>query len=427
MKSSHKIFQLFKRYWPVLAIILIIITGFYIRNLDYRWPYLRNIDSYAYYRQMNDIVMNSGVLPEHDDLVLSPEGEGRWKGSLAGSLYMYIGAYSYMLFKIFIPGIELWQFLVWFPALLASLAAIPMYFIGKILYDRRAGVIAAFLVVFDISNFSRSLAGDPDSDAIVILFPLIVIALFLFVYKIATERSSTENEKPDRKSLNFILKNKKLIIYSVIIGMVIVIWSMIWVGFWYVVWIITGLVILTLLINFISKRNVSEWWKISKKLIFSFMIIIVVFAILGSYVWHRNVITGTLLGPFTFGEIKTEEGIQFPNVYVSVAELQSPGSAAEIINRITAMNFQQNPLLLFISPLFLLFYCMIYLSYSHFKKREHSDILILLFIWFVGPFLATIVATRFTILFSAPIAIGSGILLSKAWRMITGEDKNLYD
>jgi len=44
---------------------------------------------------------------------------------------------------------------------------------------------------------------------------------------------------------------------------------------------------------------------------------------------------------------------------------------------------------------------------------KHLDTLIILLIWFIGPFYATLTAVRFSILFSAPIAIGSAIILSK--------------
>ena len=55
------------------------------------------------------------------------------------------------------------------------------------------------------------------------------------------------------------------------------------------------------------------------------------------------------------------------------------------------------------------------------------DTVILLLIWFIGPLLATIVAVRFSILFSAPIAIGSAIFLSKMFRLASGEDQKFED
>ncbi len=63
-------------------------------------------------------------------------------------------------------------------------------------------------------------------------------------------------------------------------------------------------------------------------------------------------------------------------------------------------------------------YALIYLLYSYFKTKMHMDTVLLLIIWFVGPFLATILAVRFSILFSAPMAIGSGIILSKILNML---------
>ena len=82
---------------------------------------------------------------------------------------------------------QLWEFLIWFPAVLAALMAIPMYFIGKILYDRKAGILAAAFFVFDTAIISRTLGGDPDSDGIVLILPLIIIVLFLYTYKTAEE------------------------------------------------------------------------------------------------------------------------------------------------------------------------------------------------------------------------------------------------
>ena len=72
-------------------------------------------------------------------------------------------------------------------------------------------------------------------------------------------------------------------------------------------------------------------------------------------------------------------------------------------------------------------YTLIYLLYSYYKKRHHVDTVLLLLVWFLGPFTATIVAIRFSTLFSAPLAIGSAILLSKLVRMGTGEDKSWSD
>jgi asparagine N-glycosylation enzyme membrane subunit Stt3 len=128
------------------------------------------------------------------------------------------------------------------------------------------------------------------------------------------------------------------------------------------------------------------------------------------------------LGPFKFQQLKSEEGIEFPNVYVSVAELQG-GDIRGVIQRTSAINFESAPLLILVSPFFLMIYALIYLTYSFYRKRQHLDTLILLLVWFVGPFMATVVAIRFSTLFSAPIAIGSAIILAKIINMVANKEK----
>src|SRR3989344_2553812 len=100
------------KYGPFIAIVSIILLGIYVRTSDYRWPYLRNIDSYNFFRAMTDIVENNGALPSHDDLSWAPDGVDR---TILGDPYIYIGAYSYMATRTFIPMLQLWEFLIWFP------------------------------------------------------------------------------------------------------------------------------------------------------------------------------------------------------------------------------------------------------------------------------------------------------------------------
>jgi len=393
------------KYWTAIAIIIIISLGFYVRVADYPFPYLRNIDSYTSYRWMDEIVKNNGVLPRQDTLVLSPVGAER---ELQIYPYPYLGALSYMFIHNFIPNLELWQYLIYFPAFLAALATIPMYFIGKILYDKKAGVLAAFFIVFDISNMSRSLGGDPDTDAIVILFPLIIMALFLFTYKFINATKTI---------------NKKMLLYSVIIGIALGLWAHTWAGYWYVTQIITGFLVLKIMIDFIITRKIRQVWDNSKHILLSFVIFMLVLIIMVVPFFGWVKITSTVTGPLEFQSIKSEEGISFPNVYVSVAELQESGGFASIIQRTSAVG----GIAILVSPFFLMVYAILYLIYSFYKTQKHMDTIVLLLIWFIGPLLATMIAIRFSMLFSAPMAIGSGIILSKLLRMLTREDNKIEE
>ncbi len=381
--------SMLKKYWPAAIVLAIVVLGLYVRIFDYRFPYLRNIDSYAFTRQIEDVA-NNGYLPQHDDMSLAPAGQDR---PLGRDLYVYIMAYSFSFVKFFIPDYTLFQFLIWAPAFMAALMAIPMYYIGKTFYDRRAGILAAFFIVFDITILSRTLGGDPDNDTSVMLFPLIAIALFLLAYKYTNEKGFT----------------KKGILYTALAGIGLGAWGYIWSGFWFVIWLIAGFIIVKILMKLVKNRNITAI-KGLKRPIFLFAAMMTIFFVLTVPFLGSRVITETVQGPFSFGDIKSEENREFPNVYVSVAELQSGGGVREILQRTNTYLF-----------IFMIF-SLIYLAVSALMKREeHIDTFILLLIWFVGPLIATGIGIRFAVLFSAPIAIGSAIFISKIFRIIDGE------
>lgn len=381
-----------KNYWPLIAIALIVLLGVYVRTLDYRWPYLRNIDSYNFYSEMENIVQNNGKLSSTDPLKLAPDGSAR-----GGNIFVYLGAYSYMLYRLAFPAVQLWQFLIWWPALLASLMAVPMYYLGKTLYDRKAGVLSAFFIVFDAPVIQRTLGGDPDNDAIVLLMPLVLLTAFLIAYKHIQAHGF----------------NKKAALYCIITGIFFAAWIFSWGGFWYMAWLMTGFIILVAAAKLISYRSVRKAAGEMKKYFIGLLFIFASAFLIVTPQFGPVIIAATVAGPFQFSDIKAESG-EFPNVYVSVAELQAPAGAKEIIQR-------TGP------PFFIMIASLAYLLYSFARKRNHTDTIILLGIWFLGPFIATIVAVRFSILFSAPIAVGSAILFSKIIRLITGEDRKLED
>ncbi len=394
-----------EKLWPMLAIVLVVSLSVFVRIADYRWPYLRNIDSYAFYRQMEMIVEYGKILPE-DPFYFNPPNHVLQPEGFSFPWYQWLGAYSYMFSRLFSPGLQLWQYLIYFPAVLVSLAAVPMYYIGKLLYDRKAGVMAAFFVVFDLSNVSRSLGGDPDNDAAVILVPLLVFAFFLFAYG-----RISNSGRLDRKA----------ILYSVITGALLFVWHNTWAGYFYSIWLMAGLLAAKTVARIVHTRNAKTAWDHMKPYAFSFLIIIFSFFIIDYPIFGFSSITDAIIGPIFYQNIKSEEISVFPNVYVSVAELQASGGIREIITRVVPVG---GPAIL-ISPVFLTLFALIYLGYAYVKHKKYEDAFFVIMMWFMGPFIASLVAVRFTMLFAAPMALGAAIFLSKAWRMASGESKNI--
>ena len=398
----------FAKYWPVAALVFIVLFGIHARIDGYNFPYLRNIDSYAFMREMHMIVEN-GILQTTDPLFF----RSLYEETLIAPLdfnpfwvlrapYQYLGAYSFMLVRSFMPMLELWQYLIVFPPVLASLAAIPMYFIGREMYDRKAGIMAALLYIFDISNFQRSLGGDPDTDAMVMLMPALVMAFYLLMYK-----------RIELKGID-----KISVLFAALGGLSLALFQNVWAGYWYPVWIIAGFLAVKFAVSAVHLGSVRKMLNGASPQIVGFGLFFVAYLIVNFQFFGAGTVISTVYGPFDYSGLKNEEGRAFPNVYVSVAELQQPGDVVSIIKRVTGIDGPA----LWLSPFMLTLYALMGLVVlAATGHKRHLDGLIILFMWFVGPMLATLVAVRFTLLFSAPLSIGTAMLFSMAYGYVLGE------
>jgi len=420
--------QTIKKYWPVIVILAIISLSMYIRLFGYftpdggtRWPYLRNIDSYYFLRETEDIISNNGVLPVFDDLRFAPLTEGNM-GQRSATLYTYISAYSYSIVSSLAPQ-TVPAFMAWFASLLASLVAIPAYFIGKSLFDRKAGVLASIFMVLTTPFISRSLGGDPDSDAIVMLVAIASIAAFLFMHK--------------RMSKEKVLSTRNILL-AVCFATFLALFAYTWSGYWFTLWVVGSFIVLKIIADFALHRKHKEdrvrvVWKHTKQLVLLSLIGFVIFELLTVPYFGTGFATNFItapLGAIFGGGYKGEIG-QFPNVGVSIAEMQVGGDAKAVaINAAgldTAAGVSGLPLnlLTIVSPFLLTLACLAYLGYSYYKRREHLDTLLFMGVWFVGFLFASTVAVRFTIFLAPVYAICSAIMLAKLWRVATGEDRSL--
>ncbi|MEM4625158.1 MAG: STT3 domain-containing protein [Candidatus Pacearchaeota archaeon] len=402
--NVEPLYNFLKNRWVFIALIIIFSLSFYIRIFGFNYNYLRNIDSYWHYRYMKMIVDNNGKLPEYDILMEAPE----YRKIDTMHFYHYLGAYSYMLFKIFFPDVELWRFLVYFPAFLASLAVIPCYFIGKRLCDKKAGIFLSFLLVFNSAIISRSLGGDPDSDAIVLLLPLIILAFFF-------------------ESIHEIKENKikKGILYSILTGFFLAILAYTWVT-WHVFYFISGVVAIEFILELLHKNR-----KIANDFIISYIACIAIFFILTIPIIGIEFIGIILGGPFEALKLKAEEG-DFPNVYVSVAEMMEGGNVKNVgrtlgIYLVEGDSVISKGLGTIYTLLYFcaLFFSILYVSIIYIIKRKYLETLLFLLLWGGGFLFASIYAIRFSIFLALPLSLALSIFLSKIWEIALKSNKTL--
>lgn len=391
----------------IIALLIVFAISYQVRLAGFqnpdgtpRWPFLRNVDSYSYYADLEDMLGGTGSF------------------TIGSRMYQIITYFGYRLFV----GSEftaesLTHFMTWWPAFLISLAVIPAYFIGRYLYDRKAGVLSAFFVVMSPNIASRTLAGDPDSDVLVILMALISVALFAIALK-----------KYDISKI----VTKRNILYSVLAGLGVALFALTWPGYWFVFFIVVGTIVLKIIVHAtrsqLGKKSFAETKSFGK----AWLGFLVIFAV--SF-W---IITAPVMGAFSIadpfsqvgisadlfggGGIKSEAG-SFPNVYVSVAELQHGGQAGTVLNNAAGIQFGAGAtgidasILGIISPIVLTILTFIYLFYSYYRRHEHLDTILVMGLWLAGMLYSAITAVRFVIFLAPVLAITSSIILSKFWNV----------
>ncbi len=385
-----------KNYWAEIAVVGIFLLSIYVRLAGFHYPYLRNIDSYFFYRQI-EYIYEHGHLPVVDHLMLAPTGK---RVSHDTALYQYLGAYTFKAFKYMFPNLELWKFLIYFPVVISSLSAFFLYVAGKNLYDKKAGVLFSFLMVFNPQMMSRTLGGDPDSDCIVFFMTSLTLMAISFVIKYKYD-------------------TKKMIKYSILAGAAFALFAYSWVGYWYIYWIMIGYSILVLAFEYVKKaKKKSTTYGHAKKIGIAMVVLTLSFIIFTVPHFGVGIIKRTFASPFqaislfsSTGGLKGEGG-QFPNVYVSVAEMMSPGGITKIIST--------DPTLFFLT-----FIAIAYLLISYFKYGKHLDTLAILITWLSVTMYASMTAVRFMILLAMPISFGAAIVISKTIRLLVGEDHDI--
>lgn len=275
--------------------------------------YLIAIDPYFWWRHAKNIVDHgypgdkivNGV--QIDDHMYAPLGRVVPKDMF----HAYFEAYFYKFLRIFSPDIYLRQAAFYIPAILASLAVVPAFLIGRRFYGNFAGFIAAMITALHPSFISRTAAGFADTDAYNVLFPLIIVWLYI-------------------ESFN--AKDTKLrLMYSALASSIVGLFAFTWGGWWFVVWFIiaaTGIYILLASIRFIKKRQsfkeVYAAFTADKRMsgvviaLLAFMLFSSVFVIL---ITDYGTFSNFMVGLQGFSEIK-DVGISkvWPNVFTTVAE-----------------------------------------------------------------------------------------------------------
>jgi len=195
-----------ERYREIAILISIFLIGFAVRYLAHGPRIGPELDTWYHYRIVKYLL--AGGIPQFDPLAYYPTGrEVRITDPLG---LAYSVAYSYKIAKI--TGISLMDYMVAFPAIFTSLAAIPLYFLTKEIFEERTAFLTALLWQVIPATLTRTHAGFVDKESISSVYTF--LALFLFFKSV--------------KILN--TRNKKTFLLSILSGMFMALANWSWGG-----------------------------------------------------------------------------------------------------------------------------------------------------------------------------------------------------
>ncbi|MHA1745752.1 MAG: STT3 domain-containing protein [Promethearchaeota archaeon] len=116
----------------------------------------------------------------HDYKFWYPEGVDRF--DLRPGL-LFAAAFVYLLLTGLGIGVTYFQVAFYFPALMGGLTVLVIYFLGKEILDRRAGLLAAFFLAFSPGHMQRTVAGFFDNETVGVFAVLLTLLFFIKALK----------------------------------------------------------------------------------------------------------------------------------------------------------------------------------------------------------------------------------------------------
>jgi asparagine N-glycosylation enzyme membrane subunit Stt3 len=142
---------------------------------------------------------------------------------------------------------------VWSTAFWGALTIVPVYFLGKETFGRRAGLISAFLLAVMPSHVQRSVLSNADHDAFILFF---VVLTFYFLLKAVKSQEHIRWVDNWRSSASiraglraYFARSKTAMLYSLMAGTAFGCVIMAWVGFAYVAVLILAYLLIQVLLN----------------------------------------------------------------------------------------------------------------------------------------------------------------------------------
>ena len=256
--TNNKITSVYSNYRIAFLVAIFVLLAFVIRTV---LPFddiftshgikLSSIDAYYQVSIVDNWVHNFPSLTEFQPFLVFPDGQGY------GSIHFFNFLLALIIFIIGLgsPSPHLIDVMsVYYPAILAALTVIPVYFIGKTLINRWAGLLAAaFFAVMPGEYLGRSILGFTDQHVMETLLTALAGMFFIMAIKTAAERQLSFQHvlQRDWKTIT------RPIIYSLLAGLCLGLYLISWLGALLFVFIIAVYFVIRFVIDHLNGRQTS--------------------------------------------------------------------------------------------------------------------------------------------------------------------------
>ncbi len=248
------------RYSPKLItgiiLFLFVIIALYLRVVfpyhdvfSSNWIKFTTNDAYYFMRQIDNLTFNFPHLFSFDPYMRYPVGlpSGRL------NLFVYLLSGIIWLVGLGSPTQHTVDVVsVYFPAVVGALTVIPVYFIGKTLFNRWAGVMSAGLVILLPGEFlGLSILGFTDRSAIETLLTAVTLLFVILAVKEAREKPFTFSCLKQREWT----VNTKPFIYSLLAGIFLGSFLLTWTGAYFLVLVILVYSVVQFVIDHLRRQS----------------------------------------------------------------------------------------------------------------------------------------------------------------------------
>ncbi|MFC1982054.1 STT3 domain-containing protein [Chloroflexota bacterium] len=231
------------------------------------WIKFTGADAYFHMRLVDNIVHNFPNLLSFDPYFVYPGGSGvgvtRFFNYLLAGIIWVAGLGSPSPHTVDVIS-------VYFPAVLGALCVVPVYFIGKELFGRWAGVLSAGLLALLPGEFvGRSILGFTDQHVAEVLLSTVTMLFLILAIKSAGRKQLTFGHLKSRDWA----ANTRPLVYSLLAGVFLGVYILTWAGALLFVFMLSVYFVIQFIIDHVKGRS-TDYLCIAGFILFSVALIV---------------------------------------------------------------------------------------------------------------------------------------------------------